>query len=79
MNLIILTQEKTLYTGMIKELIAKTVTGEIAILNHHVPLMTSLVAGPLRYITESGQEETIELSGGILEVKPDSSILILVS
>jgi F-type H+-transporting ATPase subunit epsilon len=36
----------------------------------HAPLLTSLVPGPVRIVTQDGQEKIFYVSGGFLEVQP---------
>jgi F-type H+-transporting ATPase subunit epsilon len=78
MKLGIYTIEKTLYEGDIKELIAKTTTGEISILPNHIPLISRLVAAPLKIVEQSGQQKIIDIQAGFLEIQPENSIVVLV-
>ncbi len=68
MKIRIYTLQKTLFEGEVIETIAKTTTGEIAILAHHEPLITMLVPSNLRIKKEGGGEEIIRVEGGFLEV-----------
>ncbi len=36
----------------------------------HAPLLTALVPGPVRIVTQNGSEEVYYVSGGFLEVQP---------
>ncbi len=78
MKLGIYTIEKTLYEGEITELIAKTTSGEIAVLKDHMPLITRLIKAPLRIKEQAGTEKTIDIDGGFLEIQPENSIVVLV-
>jgi len=78
MKLGIYTIERTLYEGEITELIAKTTSGEIAVLENHMPLITRLMNAPLRIKEKSGTEKTIAIAGGFLEIQPENSIVVLV-
>ena len=78
MKLGIYTIEKTLYEGEIKELIAKSSTGEISILANHIPLITKLIAAPLRIIEADGTEKSVDVGTGFLEIKPENNIVVLV-
>jgi F-type H+-transporting ATPase subunit epsilon len=77
MKVRIYTLQKTLFEGEAVETIAKTTTGEIAILAHHEPLVTILRPSEVRIKTEGGGEEAIRIEGGFLEVRPDNSVVIL--
>jgi F-type H+-transporting ATPase subunit epsilon len=78
MKLGVYTIEKTLYEGDITELIAKTTSGEIAVLENHVPLITRLIEAPLRIKEKAGTEKVIHIEGGYLEIQPENSIVVLV-
>ena len=41
------------------------------VLPTHAPLISSLTSGEIRYTTEEGNDHTIEVSGGFVEVKSD--------
>jgi F-type H+-transporting ATPase subunit epsilon len=82
MKLGIYTIEKKLFEGDVDEIIAKTTTGEISILPNHIPLMTRLVKGWIKFKknnSETGRldEQSIEVSSGFLEVQPENSVVVL--
>jgi F-type H+-transporting ATPase subunit epsilon len=66
----IVTQERLLYSEDVDMVIAPGSDGELGILPHHAPLLTSLNFGELR-IKRGGGEESFAIGGGILEVTPD--------
>lgn len=78
MNLGIYSVEKTIFEGEVKEIIAKTTTGEISVLQNHIPLVTKLVAAPLRVVKQNGEEEAFQINSGFLEVQPEHSVVVLV-
>ena len=77
MKLGIYTIEKTLFEGDVKEIIATTAAGEIAVLPNHVPLISRLVKAPLRFITDEG-EQNVPVESGFIEVQPESSVTVLI-
>src|SRR5690606_39655088 len=44
--------------------------GEMGIAPRHSPLITRLASGEIRVQTESGEEQSFFVSGGVLEVQP---------
>ncbi|MBI3362499.1 MAG: F0F1 ATP synthase subunit epsilon [Chloroflexi bacterium] len=66
----IVTQERLLYSEDVDMVIAPGSDGELGILPHHAPLLTSLAYGELR-LKKGGGEESFAIGGGILEVTPD--------
>ena len=49
--------------------------GELGILPHHTPLMTTLLPGELR-IKKGAEETSLAISGGFLEVRPDRVVVL---
>ncbi len=71
----IVTAERMIYSEDVDVIIAPGVEGQLGILPHHTPFMTTLQAGELRIKT--GEEEfTLAISGGFLEVRPDRVIVL---
>ena len=71
----IVTAEKVIYSGEVDIVIAPGHDGQLGILPHHAPLMTTLNAGEL--IARKGAEDfIIAISGGFLEVLPDRIIVL---
>jgi len=76
MKLDIVTAEKVVYSDEVDIIVAPGIEGQLGILPHHAPLMTTLQPGYL--IAKKGGEEEISLSisGGFLEVRPDRVIVL---
>lgn len=68
MNLSIISPEKVLYTGEVDELIAPTVSGEIAILPQHADLLTQLADGEMT-AKYKGKDTYIAVTGGFLQIQ----------
>ena len=71
----IVTAERAVYSEDVEMVIAPGVQGQLGILPHHTPLMTTLQAGELR-IKKGGQEVSLAISGGFLEVRPDKVVVL---
>ncbi len=71
----IVTAEKVVFSGDVDIVLAPGVEGEMGILPHHAPLMTTLNAGQI--IARKEKEEfCLAVSGGFLEVQPDHVIIL---
>ena len=71
----IVTAERAIYSEDVDMVIAPGVQGQLGILPHHAPLMTTLQAGELR--VRRGEEELcLAITGGFLEVRPDRVIVL---
>jgi len=71
----IVTAEGTVFSGDVDTVIAPGVQGQLGVLPHHSPLMTILDAGELR-IKQAGEDLSIAVTGGFLEVRPDRVIVL---
>ena len=71
----IVTAEGVVYSDEVDVVVAPGIEGQLGILPHHAPLMTTLHAGELR--VRKGEEEfSLVMSGGFLEVRPDRIIVL---
>lgn len=76
MKLSIYSLQSTLFEGEVESLTLPTPTGEITVLANHIPLISLVKSGEVRY-THSGTKDAIKLPGGVLEVRPGSEVVIL--
>ena len=75
-NISFISQEKTLFEGQAKMVVMDGQEGQLGIVKGHSPLLTVLKPGPVRMISDDG-EEVFFTNGGFAEVQPES-ITILV-
>jgi F-type H+-transporting ATPase subunit epsilon len=68
MRLEIVSAEKNIYSDEVSAVVAPSIEGEIAILDNHAPLLTSLQPGEVRIIKNSDEDTFLYLSGGFIEV-----------
>ena len=71
----IVTAERVVYSEEVDVVVAPGIEGELGILPHHTNLMTTLQAGELR-VRRAGEELSMAISGGFLEVRPDRVIVL---
>ena len=71
----IVTAERAVYSEEVDMVIAPGIEGQLGILPHHAPLMTTLQAGELR-VKKGGEEESLVIGGGFLEVRPDRVVVL---
>jgi len=76
MHFKITTPERQVFADEVEQVTMVTKDGEITVLPHHIPLVTLLKPGELRY-KKNGEEHFLSISGGFAEVRPDNSIVIL--
>ena len=66
----IVSAEEEIFSGLVQMLVATGDVGELGVSYGHAPLLTSLVPGPVRIVTQDGHEEVYYVSGGFLEIQP---------
>lgn len=76
MILEILSPQKQLYTGSIKQVDVPGSNGKFQILKNHAAIIATLTKGSIRVIDVSDTEHLIEVNGGIVEVKKNKIIIL---
>ena len=71
----IVTAEQVVFSEEVDAVIAPGVEGQLGILPHHAPLMTTLQMGEL-LVRKGGEEFSLAITGGFLEVRPDRIIVL---
>lgn len=71
----VVTAERSIYSEEVDTVIAPGIEGQLGILPHHTPLMTTLEAGEL-LVRKGGEELSLAISGGFIEVRPDRIIVL---
>jgi len=65
----IVSAEKAIFSGLVEMVVAHGSLGDLGIAHGHAPLLTELKPGPVRVITQGGEEQLYYVSGGYLEVQ----------
>ena len=71
----IVTPERLAYSDTVDAVVCPGIEGELGILPHHAPLLSTLGFGELR-IRKGGQEEYFAIAGGFLQVRPDKVVVM---
>ncbi|MBI4180528.1 MAG: F0F1 ATP synthase subunit epsilon [Chloroflexi bacterium] len=71
----VVSAERIVYSDEVDVVIAPGIDGQLGILPHHAPLMTTLTMGELR-AKKANEEFSLAISGGFLEVRPDRVIVL---
>jgi F-type H+-transporting ATPase subunit epsilon len=75
LHLDIVTPEKLAYSDEVDAVVLPGSEGELGVLPHHAPLISTLGAGELR-LRKAGQEESFAIVGGFLQVLPDKVVVM---
>lgn len=69
MQLDVVSAEESIFSGLVEEILAPGMMGDLGIMARHSQLITTLKAGELRYKTNDGAT-SLFVAGGIMEVQP---------
>lgn len=67
-QLTVLSPERTLFDGKVEIVSLPGELGAFSVLHGHAPLISSLVKGEIKF-REDGQEKSIGIAGGFVEVR----------
>jgi len=71
----IVTAERVVFSEEVDAVIAPGIEGQLGVLPHHAPLMTTLMPGEL-LVRKGGEEFSLAITGGFVEVRPDRIIIL---
>jgi F-type H+-transporting ATPase subunit epsilon len=66
----IVSQDRMVFEGDVDIVVLPGSDGEMGILPHHAPLLTTLKIGVIK-VRSSGKEQVFTVAGGVAEVQPD--------
>ena len=78
LHLSIVSPEKSIFDGNVKIVTLPGMIGSFSILPGHAPIVSSLKAGTLSYTTMDGEEHTMDIQGGFVEMS-DGTVSACVS
>mgnify|MGYP006391251333 FL=1 len=75
-HLDIVRAEESIYSGPVEFLVAPAQMGEVGIYPRHTPMLTRIKSGIVRIKTQLNDDELVYVSGGMLEVQPDTVTIL---
>ena len=75
LQLEIVTPERRVYSDIVDSVQVPGSEGELGVLPHHAPLVSTLGVGELRF-RKDGAEESFAIVGGFLQVRPDRVVVL---
>ena len=76
MQLDIITAERVTYSDEVNAVVAPGIEGELGILPHHAPLLTTLQPGELRIMQDGSADSFMAVGGGFLEVIANKVVIL---
>jgi F-type H+-transporting ATPase subunit epsilon len=77
MKLVIAKVNEVYFDGECRSVTLPGAAGELTVLGHHEPLITTLKEGIITVRKVAGDEQTFEIKKGLLEVRADGATVIL--
>lgn len=71
----IVTPERLVFSDTVDAVVVPGIEGELGILPHHAPLLSTLGLGELR-IRRGASEESFAIVGGFVQVRPDKVVVM---
>lgn len=68
LHLNIVSPEKEVFNGEVESVTLPGTIGSFTILPQHAPIVSSLGAGKVIYVTEGGVEQSLDIEGGFVEL-----------
>lgn len=75
MHLRIISPIKPLFEGEVERVLLPGTKAPFVVLRGHAPLISSLTEGRIVYTTPSGEEGSLMVSGGFVEVKENNIVV----
>ena len=75
-HLDIVSAEESIYSGLAEMVTCTGSFGEMGIVPGHAPLLTKLNPGPVTVRHDGGEEEIFYVSGGMLEIQPNTVTIL---
>jgi F-type H+-transporting ATPase subunit epsilon len=75
LQLEIVTPERQVYSDTVDSVQVPGSEGELGVLPHHAPLVSTLGVGELRF-RKDGTEESFAIVGGFLQIRPDRVVVL---
>ncbi len=76
MKLSIVTPDKTVFEGEVQSSTFPGSGGAFQVLNSHAPVISALETGVLSYRTTAGEDNSMKISGGVVEVSNNTIIVL---
>ena len=68
LHLDIVSPDKEIFNGEVDSVTLPGTLGSFTILSQHAPIVSSLCEGKVTYVPEGGEEQTLDIEGGFVEL-----------
>ena len=77
MKIEVITPDTTVFEGEITSVRVPGSKGSFQVLKDHAPIISTLGNGPVMIVESNGKPTTINIEGGVIEVKKNRIILLI--
>ncbi|MBR5434826.1 MAG: ATP synthase F1 subunit epsilon [Bacteroidales bacterium] len=77
MTIDIITPSEKLFSGSAKQINLPGSNGSFEILENHAPIVATLAAGNVVIVDEQNQQQTFEITGGVVEQSANKVIVLV--
>ncbi len=77
MFLEIISPQKKIFSGEVKQVLVPGSKGQFEILRNHAPIVSTLAAGKIKIVSLDGEKTFFDIKSGVIDLK-DNNIIILV-
>ncbi len=78
LQLTIVSPEKKLFEGEVKQVTLPGILGSFTILPQHAPIVSSLTRGKLSYVPADGTVQNLDIMGGFMEMN-DNNVSVCIN
>lgn len=78
LQLTIVSPEKKLFEGEVKQVTLPGILGSFTILPQHAPIVSSLTRGKLSYVPTDGTVQNLDIMGGFMEMN-DNNVSVCIN
>lgn len=76
LHLDIVSLEAQIFSGLAEMVVVTGIMGELGILPGHTPLLTEIKPGQVRIVLQGGAQGIYYISGGVMEVQPNTVTIL---
>lgn len=77
MKIEVITPDTTIFEGEIRSVRVPGAKGSFQVLKDHAPIISTLGKGPVMIVGSDGKPTTLNIEGGVIEVKSNKIILLV--
>jgi F-type H+-transporting ATPase subunit epsilon len=79
-DLKVISTNKVIFKGSAKKIVIPTLSGEITVLNNHVPIISVIKKGEIKIVdSEDNTIKLFEVDGGVVDVRKSGEVVVMLA